>query len=101
MSHASNSESLLTNSSAGNADAGVPARSMIKPPEFVSTALRISAHLAVSIQTRPLLTGNIVADPFLMNFGARGARGFHLARRAPVTSSAKRAAITAGASVLR
>src|SRR5207245_7031063 len=99
--HASNSESLVANSSLGDAAAGAPSRSTISPPECVSTAGRIFVHRAVSIQTRPFFTGNIVADGSLTNFGIRGARDFHLAPFASATSFAKRAAIMAGVSLLR
>src|SRR5260370_19322802 len=61
----------------------------------------MSGHFAVSTQTRPFFTGSVVADLFFTNFGRRGARGFHLAPPALTTRSAKRAAIIAGASVLR
>ena len=47
------------------------------------------------------LTGIVVADGSLMNLGTLGARGFHFAPLPVATSSAKRAAIVAGASVLR
>jgi hypothetical protein len=58
-------------------------------------------HRALSIQTRPPFTGIFVADGSLTNFGTRGARGFHFAPLPVATSSAKRAAIVAGVSVLR
>src|SRR5438105_4864682 len=100
-SHASNSESLVAKSSLGNDAPGARLRSTTNPPECVSTAARICGHCLVSIQTRPFFTENIVADESLVNFGTRGARGFHLAPFAPATSSAKRAAILAGVSLLR
>src|SRR5207302_8570679 len=100
-SHASNSESLLANSSFGGAAAGAPARSTINPLECVSTAGRICDHLAVSIHTRPPVTGSMVADVLFTNFGIRGARGFHFVPPALPTTSANRPAIVAGASVLR
>src|SRR5690349_24215274 len=73
-SQASNSESLAANSSPDAAAAGAPWRSIIKPPECVSTPGRICAQRVVSIQTRPFLTGSVVADGSLTNFGARGDR---------------------------
>ena len=54
-----------------------------------------------SIQTRPLFTGSMAADLSPTNFGTRGTRGFHFVPPAVATSSAKRSAIVAGASVLR
>src|SRR5438132_4525510 len=75
-SQASSSESLVANSSLGNAAAGCPSRSMIKPPEWVSTAARICDNCAVSIKTRPFFTGNFVADGYLTNYGTGVMLGF-------------------------
>src|SRR4029450_8021551 len=100
-SHASNSESLVANSSSGSDGVGTPLRSTINPPECVSIALRICGHCAVSIQTRPFFTGNVMADESLANLGALWARGFHFLPPPFATSSAKRAAIVAGLLDLR
>jgi len=74
---------------------------MINPPECVSTAARISGQCAVSIQTWPFFTPSFMADGSVKNFGSRGVRCFHFSPSAPATSSAKRAAMNAGVSILR
>src|SRR5207247_795998 len=53
-SQASSSESLVANSSLGNAATGAPSRSMMSPPECVSTAARISG------QTKQYVNAEIV-----------------------------------------
>ena len=74
---------------------------MINLLECVSTAARICGQCAVSIQTRPFFTASFVADGSLTNFGTRGLCGFHFVPAALATSSANRAAMNAGVSVLR
>ena len=50
---------------------------------------------------RPLCRGIVVIEESFTTFFLRGVRGFHLVPFPAATSSVKRAAIVAGASVLR